>query len=276
MVIINGIIMFNFVDKFIEKKLKKRLHKRREKIVKETIAAFKLKHNPSDEVMQLLLERIDVEAKRVFPMVDQSIIVAFTKRAKVAFWITAISGVIIVGLLGGFTAGTALPFVIPVCSAVIAWLIGIVTIPINYNRRVQGAMDSVIENFEDFLKKNPQLEISKFINNSSELNEIKAALMEMNIKVDNLGMQVQALRDEVAALRLDVATLRAQNVPATAEKAAEFTQAVTAIEKELPKLNQHFSMWQPASSNNNNNNKVEDLDLSKPLLGKQRMTYWSP
>lgn len=256
--------MFNFVDKFIEKRLKKRLHKRREKIVKETIAAFKLKHNPSEEVMQLLLERIDVEAKRVFPMVDQSIIVAFIKRAKLAFWISAISSVIIIGLLGGFSAGTALPFVIPVCSAVMAWLIGIVTIPINYNRRVQGAMDSVIENFEDFLKKNPQLEISKFINNSSELQELKSMLLEMKTQIDTLGGEVRALREEVAALRLDVAALRGEKIEVT--------------ENKLPKLNQHFSMWQPAPSNNNNNNSnnVEDLDLSKPLLGKQRMTYWSP
>jgi hypothetical protein len=257
--------MFKFIDRKIEKYMLKRLHKRRKKIVNEAIAAFRKKHaNCSQEVLDVLVVLIEKEANRIYPMIDKSILHAGIKRARYVFWVTTISSIIIVGVMGAFTSGAALPFIIPVCSAVVAWLVALGTTPVLYNQRVQGAMASVISSLEEFLEKNPELEVSKLLSNPAELNEIKPLLIEINTKLDSISAQLTSLQQELAAARQNNNNNAIQMVE---DKTANI---VTAVQNDIPdtsKLLQFASLWQ-AIPNPDPAHEKEDLEVNINLFCK--------
>lgn len=141
--------MLKFIDNAIENILKKSLHKKREKIIQKTIQLFKKNHpnvDPKD-----FIKKVQDEADRIYAIVDRSILRERIQRAKYAFWITAILGIIIAGVLGAFSSGATLPLTAPIIAAFIPWLISVGTIPVSYNQRVKGAMDSVMMSYEKFL-----------------------------------------------------------------------------------------------------------------------------
>jgi hypothetical protein len=134
--------MISPVDRLIEHVMKRALHIRRDKIIAKTLKMYRKNH--PDAVTTNLEKDLQTEAARIYTIVDRSILSERIKRAKYTFWLTVMTSTVIVGALGGFTAGAALPFVAPPLAALSAWLIALATIPISYNKRIQGAMDSVV------------------------------------------------------------------------------------------------------------------------------------
>jgi len=136
--------MFWFVDTWIEQTIKQGLHNQRDQIINRTIAAFEKLHKnlPTTE----LKKKLENEAVRIYAIVDRSILRDRVKRAKYTFWAVAIAGIILVAMLGVFYNETldAFRFATPLVMAGVSWVVSLATIPISYNQRVKGAMDSVV------------------------------------------------------------------------------------------------------------------------------------
>jgi hypothetical protein len=132
--------MIPIIDRWIEKKLKLHFHKKRDKIIGKAFAEFCKTHDQTQS--QSLLEKLNHEADRMYAVIDRSILRARINRSKWVFWSTLIASIIIVGTLGAFTAGLALPFISPALAALVTWSASIGTIPIDYLQRLKGAMDS--------------------------------------------------------------------------------------------------------------------------------------
>lgn len=145
--------MFKLIDNLVEKLLIKRLHKKREKLIESAIKKFK-KANPniSKEDIEELRKRITFEANRIYDMADKSLVDGGIKRAKVIFWATAIVSTIASTIMIVVSHGTLIPLALPLLAATTNWLLTVATIPIGYNSRVEGGLESVIKAFERDLK----------------------------------------------------------------------------------------------------------------------------
>lgn len=181
--------MFKFFDKPIEKLFLRVLHKQRKRIINKSINAYIRENHPDPCTIDNLREKLEAEADRIYAIVDKSIVRERIKRARYTFWITAITSVIIVGVLGALTSGAVLPIIIPILVAFVTWAVTLGTIPISYNQRVQGAMDSTIitfkkslSNHESDLESNLELNLKK---NKEEINTIKHMLIKIIKKLNN-------------------------------------------------------------------------------------------
>lgn len=170
--------MFGFIDVRIEKMFKRYLHKRRDKVIERTVKDYIAKNNPDAQTIEELRKSLDVEIQRVFAIADSSIIHARIMQARFAFWMTAIVSTVITLAVASYppTAGIA-PFFAPLISSFIAWVVYLVTIPANYNGRVQGAIDSTLVLFE-----------------------IKQQEKQKKIETCSLQMQLDALQEQINTL----------------------------------------------------------------------------
>lgn len=141
------------------------IHKKRSNLITQKLKEFKKKH-PSIST-DLLESDLEIEADRIYSMADKSIITAMIKRARYTFWMTIITTTIVVGALGAFSGGTALPFITPLLSAFAAWAISLVVIPTSYNERVKGGMDSIILHFERHLSQNSSIHIHSALSHNA-------------------------------------------------------------------------------------------------------------
>lgn len=133
--------MFNVIDRKIKKFLEKILHKRKRKFIDQALQKFIETHPRINQAkINELKEKLEEESDRVYAIVDKSLLEAGIKRARFTFWLTAALSLVLVGPLIVFTSGVALPIFTPLIMAIIAWLVSLVTIPINYNERVIGGM----------------------------------------------------------------------------------------------------------------------------------------
>ena len=229
--------MFKFTDRIIEKILKKKLHKRRKRILVKTINKFVNKHHPDEATLKELKTALEKEIDRVYDFIDKSILRERLKRGRYAFWITAIASVIVIGLIGAFSAGTLLPFFIPVIAALIAWAVNLITIPISYNERLYGAMDTVVRAFEKslLLPRNQDNNVTK-----EEINSIHLMLKEMKEKIEamnqkNNDFSTEQLKDD--ANKLEEILKEAQTM---------FT--INLEKKKQESWSNHFNFWEYSSN----------------------------
>ena len=131
-----------FIDRLIELIFKYFLHAKREQYIRNYLLIYTDKY-PNLAVGNLE-ENLNVEADRVYDIVDRSILRERIIRGKYVFWLSAIAAVILIGSLGGFKGGSFLPFIAPCLTATIGWIGTVLTVSISYNQRVKGGLDSVI------------------------------------------------------------------------------------------------------------------------------------
>ncbi|MBA3661868.1 MAG: hypothetical protein H0W64_09080 [Gammaproteobacteria bacterium] len=193
--------MFKFIDQWIEKKLKKKLHKQRPEFIQQTLDGFIKKHNPDPTIIKNLSEKLEIEADRIYPIVDRSIIKERLKRSKYTFWITAVVSTIIVGIIIAFTGGALLPLVVPLLTSFIAWAIALGTIPLSYNQRILGAMDSTVDSFEKSLL--CTLECQELKDNKAELESVHDMLLLLTIQMKALTEKVNALTPSSTMVAFD-------------------------------------------------------------------------
>lgn len=153
--------MFKRFDLWLENKLKKNLDKKRDKIINKTVEHFKKIHpdlNSAD-----FIKLANSEADRIYAFIDKSILRERIQRAKVTFWITAIIGIILALIINGLSLGAALPATLAIIPAFVAWAGNIITIPISYNQRIKGGMDSVLNNYEKILSQPKALSFAQIM-----------------------------------------------------------------------------------------------------------------
>lgn len=173
--------MFEFIDRYIENKMRKSLHKKRNKIIAQTLADYIDKHHPKPEIVAELKTLLIIEADRVYPVVDESILKERIKRARYTFWITVITSTLISAVIIALTHGLALPLIIPALTAFIAWAVTLATAPLSYNLRVHGAMESIVRSFE---KKLSEGETS--VDTKALLTDLKQQLNDIASKIELL------------------------------------------------------------------------------------------
>lgn len=171
------------------------LHNRRRKVIDQTIAAYQAEHQLDDHTLTALKSKLDFEMTRVIAIVDESIIKERIQRARYTFWITGVIGTAFVLAFAAFPVTTSLvPFFAPLVGALTAWAAAIATIPVSYNTRVKGAMNSAIEMFEmEQAGRRAHLEDNR-----------PAALQEM---VTSLQQTITRQGEEIKQLKQDVRKL---------------------------------------------------------------------
>ena len=141
--------MIGFIDNKIGMFLLRILHRRRQKIIADALQEYRNTHNADDKTLAALKNKLEFEMTRVFAIADESIVRERILRARYTFWISAIAGTTFVLAFAAFPVTTSLaPFFAPLVSGIVAWLTAICTIPIGYNTRVKGAVNSTIAAFK--------------------------------------------------------------------------------------------------------------------------------
>ena len=141
--------MIGFIDKKIGNFLLRILHNRREKVIAKTLIEYRASRGADEQTLAALREKLEYEMTRVYAIADESIVRERIQRARYTFWISAAIGTGVILAFATFPVTTSLaPFFSPLIGAFTAWAITIGTIPIGYNTRVQGAMDSAIAMFD--------------------------------------------------------------------------------------------------------------------------------
>lgn len=141
--------MIGFIDKAIGNSLLRILHGRREKIITNTLNDYRATRGADEQTLAALKDKLEYEMTRVYAIADESIVRERILRARYTFWATAAVGTSFVLSFTHFPVTTTLaPFFSPLVGAFAAWVIAIATIPVGFNTRVQGAMDSAITMFE--------------------------------------------------------------------------------------------------------------------------------
>ncbi len=180
------------IDHWIEDILKNYLHKKRDQHIDKALNDFIEKYHPDPQIINTLKKKLEVEADRLFPLADQSILHERIQRAKYTFWVTAIASSITAAIILFLTHGSAIIFVMPICAATVAWAVTIVTIPIGYDARMAGGMDSTVSQFEKTLfSKNIAIE------NLHDMEELKNIIKTLNEKIEILSNQVNELTSVV-------------------------------------------------------------------------------
>lgn len=183
--------MFSFFDKPIEKLFKRGLYKQRQYYIRKAINKFIKQNHPDERTIAALKAKLEEEADRVYAIVDKSVLRAGIKRAKWTFLLTAIASTIIIGVLGFFSSGAILPFIIPVLAAFITWAVSLATIPFAYNERIKGGLDSVVLTFKKSLNADsdaePEFDLKK---SKKEIETIKRTLIKIIDKVNAMHNRV--------------------------------------------------------------------------------------
>lgn len=181
--------MIGPIDRLIRFFLKNHLHRRRKAIINNALSRFKT-HYP-DACVEDILElkgRFKFEAIRIYKVVDQAILEANLKRARYIFWFMAVFSTLW-GIYGGFSGEIISSYFSPLVMASLAWFVSWATIPILYNGRITGAMNSITAVFvheNSFIKRSKQLS-----NNALILEEIASddphstVILIRNLQQDN-------------------------------------------------------------------------------------------
>lgn len=156
-----------------EKFLKKHLHGQKGSRIEKALKSFRADHGFDPELdnrTKELRKRLEAEAVRIYPMVDDSILKERIKRAKVAAVLTAaltLAGVCVAGAVFGM-ALTAIVLLTPVLSAAVSAIASVSTINISYNARVNGAMNSVKAVYEaELIRNKPKVSEVSAVSNIS-------------------------------------------------------------------------------------------------------------
>lgn len=137
------ITTFAFLDYPLERIMKYFLHKNRLQDIENTIARIPDEQARQDPQNQFRLD-VEREDRRVYHIVDNSILRANIVQARQKFLQTIILASLILILLYKFYELSEYIFVMPLSIAVINWFNTISTIHVPYKGRVIGAMDSVV------------------------------------------------------------------------------------------------------------------------------------
>jgi hypothetical protein len=193
----------NIFDKAIENIFKKYLHKKRDHHIKKALKNFIKNHNSDPKDIDELKKLLETEALRLYPMVDKSILRERIKRARTVFIITAILSMILAIVISLLTNGTALIFITPLFAALFAWIATLATIPIGYDQRIKGGMDSVIAVFEEKLMKEKNLNIEKDAKNiqnehmQQEIDALKDLVKTLYNKNEHMQQEIEIFKDIV-------------------------------------------------------------------------------
>lgn len=184
---IYNIITLNFLDKKIENILKKNLHKKKTKYLNRAIKNFSAEHPEVDSAqLDNLREMLIKEMDRSSYIADKSILRAGIKRAKLVFLATFIVTAIIIGVIAAVTHGAGIAF-LPLLTPVVAWVVTIATIPLLYNERIVGSMDSVLHNFELSLltEQNKNININSLDHEKNSTKDLLQLLINVEINATN-------------------------------------------------------------------------------------------
>lgn len=177
--------------------LQKQLHNQKNFRVEKALKSFK-EQNASDPLLDSkvteLRKRLDAEAVRIYPMVDESILKERIKRAKITTLITAaltLAGVLITGALFGI-AITLFALTVPLVSSAVAGIASISTIGITYNARINGAMNSVKNVYEEELakKKTTGINVQQCVNNGNNVRSLSYVDSVLNKQSRNLPHEI--------------------------------------------------------------------------------------
>lgn len=136
------------IDRFIENIFKKILYKKRNHHINKAVKKFTEKYHPDPQIIEELTKKLALEIDRLYPIVDKSILRERIKRGRYSLLITIIASGIVAVLVMLLTHGAATVLIAPLCAAFIAWVATVLTIPIGYDERIDGGMDSVVSSFE--------------------------------------------------------------------------------------------------------------------------------
>ena len=190
--------IFKGINRLVERVFKPYLHNKREYYIEQQVKRFNEIHHPPANVLTQFKKKLNTEANRIYTMSDRSILRAQIERAGIAFNVTLVAGEATVAIIAAATgtAFTLVPFITPIPPAIVAWGISLVTIPLFYNQRVKGGLDSVYSAFEkEYLeekqspiKSSQQLILSQTLTPNSArklqttLDEIKEHLASKSIQ----------------------------------------------------------------------------------------------
>lgn len=194
------ILTLSFFDRFVELMLKWYLHHKRDKYVEKTLlrCSIYLSNQEDSKNMRATVER---ETRRIYSIVDRSILRDRVIRGKYTFFGTAIIAALVFTCLNQFAAITPFASVLPLTMALVAWVISIVTIPISYNQRVKGAMDSVVGEYEYAARMSSQPTLTaqstnamiKVLGVSPKVDDVESAMEQVSaaasvdVVIDNAG-----------------------------------------------------------------------------------------
>lgn len=206
--------MLGIIDKPLKKFLLKKLHKKRQKIIDKTVKDFAQKYHPEASVLNELKRLLENEADRIYPIVDDSILESGIKRARYIFWVTAITSSILAAFLVAITHGIALSIIIPIVTALISWGVSLGTIPISYDQRVQGSMDSTVITF---LKKLDDA-------NKEASQSIEDKIGALKVKLKSITEELQQLEQQFLLSKEKELALEKTNEKRTTNETANETQ----------------------------------------------------
>lgn len=187
--------MFDYADRKIENVFKHFLHKKRYAIVDKAFKKFIKDHPLSEADATALRAKLEDEADRIVSFIDRSVLRERIQRAKYTFVITLVASTVVVAAVGGFADLTVVPFIAPVAAACVAWLIAVATIPIAYNQRIKGGMDSSILVFEKSLNEREHSNANKLTNTQD-----KASTLMMLQSLPNVpGQAANVSLEEITA-----------------------------------------------------------------------------
>jgi Skp family chaperone for outer membrane proteins len=246
----------NIFDTTIENIFKKYLHKKRDYYINKALNKFIKKHNPDPKVINELKILLETEALRLYPMADKSILRERIKRARVVFIITAILSIILAIILIVLTKGTALILITPLFSALFAWIATLATIPIGYDQRIKGGMDSVIAVFEEKLMKENNLNVENEVKNfqnekmQQEIDELKNLVKTLHNKNEHMQQEIEIFKNIAIDSNEKIQTLSDQintlikNQPKLEEAKLSTDCATTSPAINKSKQNHiHFQFW---------------------------------
>ena len=247
--------MTPWLDKKLEKHFLPRLHKKREKIIQQTLSTYFQTHSLTPELKKTFEKQLRNEADRVYAIVDASILRARIRAAKYTFWMTAVAGIILSGVIIVLSGGTALPIITLLLGGVIAYLVTLGTIPISYNLRVLGGMDSAIDAFEKSLTTSSDLD-SYMEENKITIQNLQTTLTELikNLSAPNKHEELFALltdeQKEMLNLSAEVIpqpeAISKENFTTFANQLNELTQQMKVFNQRLENMESLLPQPQPS------------------------------
>lgn len=136
------------IDRLIERFLKSILHARRDSFINKKMGCVETEYPLlTEEQKAEIRTKLEEEIVRIYPIVDASILRANIIKARYYFWFIATVATLYVGSTREFSSKEALNLFAPLATSVPVWLASWGTIPIFYNLRIEGAMDSAVAKY---------------------------------------------------------------------------------------------------------------------------------
>lgn len=181
------------ISSLIKKVLGRWLHQHREPIVDKWVNSTIENFSGLSIDAVKLRELLNIEADRIYPMVDHSVLEERIKRAKYTFWCTVIPITIVIGVIFAVLPNISpLIFVTPLLGAVCTWANSIGTVKISYDERVEGAMKSVTDHYIKIVESGLDVEEKK--QESSYLAILEKFEMKFELKFKEQAQQLLELK----------------------------------------------------------------------------------